>query len=417
MMVVGLDWYPELFNLFSRPGSLAFTHIGAVHCGDEFDSQVLAAERSMPSEHFDLGATELRQWALTASHGDLAIVSPGHPTQSQSIIETSLSELREPFAGARMRGASVWVMSEYPLSRFPVLAASSLLADAETVRLRLVSRDFAMDRLLPVVGDVTVAERIVGFAGGSRALLSKFAQVECLICSGNEKLRIAREAERGVADLACDQLGPDLLSLVDSWVYESCIENLPYDDVPNEAILSSLIASGLVRLEPSDLIDVLPFVNRELWVDALGAAVSRCIEVPDSWVKVAAELFALERRLRVTISHRLESDLGEGWKSEGLTEFADGLVELARRDGIASATTMERLRSPLDWLQLSDLLSLVRDLSASQPVLGLRPDEWLRVQGDVLHIRHRVAHMRLLRAGDLETVRRVRRFIDLRSDV
>ena len=413
-MTVGLDWYPELASLFSRPASLAFTHIGAVHCTTGFNAETLANERTA-SQHFELAAPSLRQWAVAASRGQLAIISPGDPTTSHRSIEASLHELREPLAAARTRGASMWFMSEYPLSRFPVLAASSLLADAETVRLKLVSDEFAIGRLLPIVDDSAVAERLAGFARGSRALLHAFAQVERLTCSGNEKLRRARQVESEIADRACDQLGPDLLSLVDSWVYESRLEMLAAEDVPNEAILSGLIASGIVRLLENDSIHVLPFVNRQLWVDALGSAVSRCVEAPESWMRVAAELFALERRLRTAISSRLKSDHGEGWKSQALEKFADGLVELARRDGIATATTTDRLRSPLDWLQLSDLLSLAADLSAGQPVMGLRPEEWRRVEGDVLHIRHRVAHMRLLRAGDLERVRRARRFMDLRS--
>ena len=66
-------------------------------------------------------------------------------------------------------------------------------------------------------------------------------------------------------------------------------------------------------------------------------------------------------------------------------------------------------------MQLADLITVAERLCVVAPVLGLRADEWQRVRSDVLHVRHRIAHMRLLRAGDLEAVRRVHRLIELRS--
>ncbi|MEU0312552.1 hypothetical protein [Nocardioides sp. NPDC006273] len=414
-MAVDLDWYPELAALFSRQGSLAFTHAAAVHCGEDFTPEAVAEQRPGNTSCFSLTDPALPQWAATATTGDLVIVSPGNPADDQRNIETALGDLREKFEAARFRGASVWFMSEYPLSRFPILAASSLLADAETVRLRLLREQAALEIVLPLVRDRQDAERVVAFACGSRALLDSFVAITVGEDSGNEKSRRVKSAERAVADRAWRELGPDLLALVDSWVYESRLEVLDAYDVPNDVILASLAASGLVQVGTGDRIDLLPFVNRQIWIDSLGSTVAQCVDAPDSWIRVAAELFNLERQLRVSVTDRLQSDLGEGWRTAGLGEDTAGLVELARRDGIAAATSIDHLRSPLDWMQLSELISLAEALCAERQILGLRADEWARVRSDVMHVRHRVAHMRLLRAGDLEVVRRVRRLIDLRS--
>ncbi|NPC42931.1 hypothetical protein [Nocardioides sp. zg-1230] len=365
--------------------------------------------------YFDLSDPALRAWAATANAAEIAIVSPGDPSHGHRLIEDALSELRERLSDARGRGASIWFMSDYPLSRFPVLAASSLLADAETVRLRLVSDEFAKACVLPLVEDEATAERVVRFAGGSRALLEEFAAVDSLAGGANEKRRAAAAAEKEVASRAWDQLGPDLLSLMDSWVFESCLEHISPEEVPNEAILASLIGSGLVRMGDRDLLQILPFENRQIWIDSLADAVARCTKAPDSWIRVASELFTLERQLRGAVAVRLEEEFGPTWKTDGLHEFAAGLVELARRDGIASAVEVDRIRSPLDWMQLADLITVAERLCAVAPVLGLRADEWQRVRSEVLHVRHRIAHMRLLRAGDLEAVRRVHRLIELRS--
>lgn len=408
-------WYPELTSFLARSGSLAFTHVAAVHRTRDFQDALWGGSAPAEPTYFDLSDPALHDWAATASSPEIAIVSPGDPSDGHRFIEDALSELRESLSDARARGASIWFMSDYPLSRFPILAASSLLADAETVRLRLVNDEFAKACVLPVVQDEGAAERVIRFARGSRALLEEFAAVDSMAGGANEKRRAAAAAEREVASRAWDQLGPDLLSLMDSWVFESCLEEISPEEVPNEAILSSLIGSGLVRMGDRDLVQILPFKNRQIWIESLAAAVARCSKAPDSWIRVASELFSLERQLRSAVAVRLEAEFGATWKTDGLQEFAAGLVELARRDGIASAVDVDRIRSPLDWMQLADLITVAERLCAVAPVLGLRADEWQRVRTDVLHVRHRIAHMRLLRAGDLEAVRRVHRLIELRS--
>lgn len=408
-------WYPELASFFARSGSLAFSHVAAVHQTSDFRDALLTLDAPTEPTHFDLSDPALHAWAARASAAEIAVVSPGDPSDGHRLIEEALSELRESLTDARSRGASIWFMSDYPLSRFPTLAASSLLADAETVRLRLVNDEFAMTCVLPLVADSAAAERVVRFAGGSRALLEDFAAVDTFEGGANEKRRVAAAAEKAVASRAWDQLGPDLLSLMDSWVFESCLEQISPEEVPNEAILSSLIGSGLVRMGDRDLLQILPFENRQIWVDSLADAVARCSKAPDSWIRVASELFSLERQLRIAVAVRLEDQFGTTWKTDGLQEFAAGLVELARRDGNASAVAVDRIRSPLDWMQMADLITVAERLCAVEPILGLRADEWRRVRSDVLHVRHRIAHMRLLRAGDLEAVRRVHRLIELRS--
>jgi hypothetical protein len=408
-------WYPELASFFARSGSLAFTHVAAVHQTRDFLDALWRVDAPAEPTYFDLSDPALHSWAASANAAEIAIVSPGDPSDGHRLIEDALSELRESLSDARGRGASIWFMSDYPLSRFPILAASSLLADAETVRLRLVNDELAKACVLPLVEDEAAAERVIRFAGGSRALLEAFAAVDALAGGANEKRRAAAAAEKDVASRAWDQLGPDLLSLMDSWVFESCLEQISPEEVPNEAILSSLIGSGLVRMGERDLLQILPFQNRQIWIDSLADAVARCSKAPDSWMRVASELFSLERQLRSAVAVRLEEEFGATWKTDGLQEFADGLVELARRDGIASAVEVDRIRSPLDWMQLADLITVAERLCGVAPVLGLRADEWQRVRSDVLHVRHRIAHMRLLRAGDLEAVRRVHRLIELRS--
>jgi hypothetical protein len=87
-------------------------------------------------------------------------------------------------------------------------------------------------------------------------------------------------------------------------------------------------------------------------------------------------------------------------------------LELSRRDSVPAAVNVEDVRSPLDWLTLSDLLAVARESAASSPtsrVCGYSAEDWAKLDREIVPIRNRVAHMRLARQGDLDTVRRCRR--------
>ena len=201
-MVPGTAAFSAARGHSRSPTSGQFTTIS------NFDGSTLAKGRQESAAEDRLLEPGLRDSAGWASPGDLAIVSPGDPAQAHRLIEDALLKLRDVLAEARSRGASIWFMSDFPLFRFPVLAASSLLADAETVRLRLVSDEFAVQCVLPIIKTMCSAETVSRFASRSRALLQQFAETDATDVSGREQVRLVNRAERTVAGRALQQLGP-----------------------------------------------------------------------------------------------------------------------------------------------------------------------------------------------------------------
>jgi len=64
------------------------------------------------------------------------------------------------------------------------------------------------------------------------------------------------------------------------------------------------------------------------------------------------------------------------------------------------ARTINEIRNPLEWLSLGELLELVERPPCDG--LGLTAVEWRRFKQDVLPVRNRLSHMRLLKRGDKE---------------
>ena len=349
-----------------------------------------------------------------AHDGSVVIVDPQCDGLSPDRTEERLSNLRPAVQTLRVRGASVWFLSDRPLHCYPALAGSSVLADAESVRVKPLTPQSAVRLAVGEGVSEQSASRIAEFAAGSRALLASFVRVDLSEGSGNEKKAFAERLEREVATQAFAEIGPDLSTLMESWVFEHKLSVIEADDVPNEAILSALSTSGLLRRGSGDSYELLPFKNRDLWTDALAKWLAGVLEPPESWSKVAAELFALERDLRLELTRHFGKQYGSGWRHDCLSDLGATILELAKRDGIPAASDLNDLRAPLDWVQLSQLLDLAREEAGNSAFLGLRPFDWEKIGREVLTIRHRVAHMRLVRAGDMDVVRRARRLIAVR---
>lgn len=408
-------WYPEFSPVFLIPGSLAFSFVGALHRIPQFpDDIVRSAAHNRDIRQFRVDDASLLDCLSEAKDGCITIIDPASDRMSPDRAEERLSNLRPVVQSARIKGGSVWFLSARPLHCYPALVGSSVLADAESIRVKQLSSDVAICLAMAEGVHESNAARIADFAGGSRALLSAFAQVEASSVSGNEKKRLAVSREREVATRAFAELGADLATLLESWVFEAKMTAVDSDDIPSEAIHSALTTSGLIRRVGGESYALLPFKNRELWIDSLAEWIASVIEPPESWSKVAAELFALERDLRLELSREFERGHGAGWRHVRLRELAPTILELARRDGIPASTSLDELRGPLDWVQLSQLLDLAAEEAGASNFLGLRSVDWERVGRDVLTVRHRIAHMRLVRAGDHEIVRKARRLISIR---
>lgn len=186
---------------------------------------------------------------------------------------------------------------------------------------------------------------------------------------------------------------------------------------PNECI-SFLSFSEIEALRGAGLLTVsdmeTSWIVGRAWKNfrnAVAIAASRYI-VAGSWLALAfQDLWLIERIIRNAIRNALIEKQGEGWRETCLPNgLRSEVLERARRDAQPSADKMKDLRDPLEWLTTSELLELRenRDLGA----LGLESYLWQKLRGDVLPIRNRAAHMRMISEQDALMLSNWRKLIE-----
>lgn len=134
------------------------------------------------------------------------------------------------------------------------------------------------------------------------------------------------------------------------------------------------------------------------------AAAQVCSEsdTPSDWVASSfVEIWTLERDLRNIIRLSLMEKLEEGWRETCLPEHLRGeVLDRARKDTQPGANKLGDLRDPLEWLTTSELLDLreLRELGG----LGLQPYLWTKLRNEIVPIRNKIAHMRLISEQDAQ---------------
>lgn len=176
--------------------------------------------------------------------------------------------------------------------------------------------------------------------------------------------------------------------------------------------IEALRGAGLVATESNTIEWTFPGKFKELRkAVALVSAetVATNAAVPDTF----SELWQLERLLRNLVRRALVDRMHDGWRESCLdAELGKAVVERAQRDSQPRATRLSDLRDPLEWLTTNELLDLrERHMLGG---LGLEPHLWTRLRNQVLPIRNRVAHMRIVSDDDSRLVRTWRKLIEER---
>lgn len=208
---MGASWYPEIVAAARFPSALAFAHVGAFHRTPDFSVRVAAEFGALNTSWLEVGGSELSDWCGSATRDDVALVDLDALDLKSPRSEEVLSNLRPAVTGARERGARVVFVSTRQLAEFPALAGSSILLDAETVAMRAVADEVALDLAADLGLTSTVAQRNVShFSAGSRALIWTFVEIDSMAVGGNQKRQVAAARERSLARMIFDQLGAEL---------------------------------------------------------------------------------------------------------------------------------------------------------------------------------------------------------------
>lgn len=213
-------------------------------------------------------------------------------------------------------------------------------------------------------------------------------------------------AETSVSDLASllTDLGADVLSCLDGLLFDLQQSRDIDTDLATAGEWEALRGAGLFYVDASrgKATACLP---PSILMPALSEAISDVVDAQPALCDVSAGLMNIERRLRRAVRVRAVTQFGDKWRGQVMSEEV-GLRALSRASGDAalSVGSVKSLRDPLEWLTLGELLELI-DSDGWLTRLNRSHQYWQRFAHEVLPIRNRVSHMRLLRRADLATIR------------
>ncbi|WP_284743917.1 hypothetical protein [Amycolatopsis sp. RTGN1] len=169
------------------------------------------------------------------------------------------------------------------------------------------------------------------------------------------------------------------------------------------AVAEALRGAGLAQVVDGSLefTAVGPFWKfKNAVADTIAAVVGPQSELSD----VSDGLWLIERTIRKALREAAIAASGGSWRRNLFNKaIADNVLGRARGDVYPTAATVSDLRDPTEWLSLGELLEVVR----SPQFDGLSWDAvaWKHFTQDIVPIRNRLSHMRLLKKDDRATVR------------
>jgi len=127
------------------------------------------------------------------------------------------------------------------------------------------------------------------------------------------------------------------------------------------------------------------------------------VEPPVDLADISNGLWFIERSIRLKLRDYAISAFGSKWRSQVLHgDLATKVLGRARFDAAVTALSVAELRDPIEWLSVGELLQVI----SHRTVGGLGQDTvlWEKFTAEIVPIRNRLSHMRLIKKGDRETV-------------
>ncbi|SED45289.1 hypothetical protein [Tsukamurella tyrosinosolvens] len=182
------------------------------------------------------------------------------------------------------------------------------------------------------------------------------------------------------------------------------IENLTPVDV------EALRSSGLIEVVDSGKPSWTISSRWKMFRSAVATAASTHA-TSSEWLSDAfVDLWFIERQVRNVFRTALIAKYANNWRSASVNGVSEEeLVARAKRDAAPRAERVEDLRDPLEWLTTSELLDLREARSLGE--LGIEAFLWTKMRNEILPIRNRIAHMRIVSERDALTVSTWRKIV------
>ncbi len=199
------------------------------------------------------------------------------------------------------------------------------------------------------------------------------------------------------------ELGPAVLSALDHALFEvdprSTVGLTYLSDREQEALRS---AGVIMPDTDSGWVLVVSEYLKEL-KEVLSDLISQTTVAQADLRVVVEGLWYIERTVRAETRKVAVSKWGNTWRNSVLGgEISQEVLRRAQLDGLIGSTKVGDLRDPLEWLTLGELVDLVK--SEKFTGLGKSPVLWRRLQEQLIPVRNRLAHVRMLKASDAEHV-------------
>ncbi len=308
-----------------------------------------------------------------ADGSSLVVLSNLETVCLDSISSGKLSALRERIDADMDRDVNFVLISRFPRARYPVVPGSSLLEDAKMI--------FAP--LAPV--------QLSTASPDPAAVLPVYSMNQ----NGN-----VRSTFRTILD----EFGVELLASFDHAVFESMV---PCDEIfswLNAREAEALQGAGLAVIEGGTYAWSIPTRFGE-FREALSDVLAQLTETQECLTQVFAMMWSLERSIRMALRNRALEVWSTTWRQESLYgDLQKRILERATGDAYTAAKSIKEIRDPLEWLTLGELLEL-RQHRVEFGGLGVEEVVWKKFATEILPVRNRLSHMRLLREDDITFVR------------
>lgn len=313
-----------------------------------------------------------QEWkALAEPNGTLII------TDLERCVDTAadiLGEVRAIIFSLLDEGKSVCLLSRAPRLSFRSVPGSSVLEDAALVVLPLLS-EVELDGPADEQAEAGWPWPSVTF--GSPLDMDAFRA-------------------------ALGDIGQGLVAALDHALFEvnpKGIDGLEFL-APRE--IEGLRGAGIVRVDENGKPRLAFSRSTVLLRQALAAHVSETVTPAGILPDVTRGLWYIERKIRSSVRRAAIDKFGSAWHSSSVGGLASEVLRRAQLDTNVAAKTIADLRDPLEWLTLGELMDIVRSNKFDN--LGVEAAIWRKLHEQLVPIRNRLAHVRMLKSEDAEVV-------------
>ncbi|MGW1347445.1 hypothetical protein ACWCOV_40780 [Kribbella sp. NPDC002412] len=315
-----------------------------------------------------------------------AIAAESPPTSSPAIAIEGLEELvhprstnptmgalREEVLARVEAGQSVCLVSRAPRCAFGSIPGSSLLEDCALVA-------------LPLLNESESPGPHPNWSGGWRIPAISSSD------SGNVP---------NVLRKILQELGNGTLAALDHALFEIDPKSVNGIRFLDNRDLEALRCCGLIAVSDRGWELTIP-EHLKVLKEELAYLLSKSTTPPIELNAVVSGLWYAERTIRLAVRKAALDKWGDQWRASVLGGLASEALKRAQLDSSTAATKITELRDPLEWLTLGELLDIVRSEKFSN--LGKDPLFWRKLQEQLVPIRNRLAHVRILKSTDEEVV-------------